>query len=240
MIDLNIFKSDKKLLKEIHTSFHTSGERLVNEARALLETATSNNMDKRHDLLLEAGFSSSEVVKQIKDIKHRTTEAQDIMACYNNMQGMYKVITLQEIVNITEKYKLCMGKNAFYKGDVPDKNLQDILRFKKQVDGKINFNSQSMRICAFQNDFTDNAEFDVKEGVKVKKFTLIERKDPIVLYPCRGTVSYNRNSTILGNRSVWEDRTEQHEETINEKYWYVVTAWGPEASDPKIINQKFN
>lgn len=240
MIDLTFLKSDKKLLKEIHTAFDTCGERLVKEAQALLQNAQDNNIEHRRKLLLDAGFHNSEVVKQTNELFFKRTEAQDIMSCYNNMNGMYKVITLQEIVNITEKYKLCMTQNKHYQGDVPEKNLNDILRFKEQSKDKVRFDTDNMRICAFESDFTKDAAFDIKEGIKQKKITIFKRKDPIVLYPCRGIVSYNTINTILGGRSVWQDRDEKQESTINEKYWYVVTAWGPEASDPKIINQKFN
>lgn len=234
MIDFSMFKSDKKLLKEIHTAFDTSGERLVREAKELLENATEKNLNDKHKMLIETGFTGNELVKQMKRLEEQTTQAKDIMSCYNHMNGLYKVITLAEIAAITLKYKLCMGSNRFYKGDIPEKNLKDIIQFKKQIQRKMEFFQANTRICAFENDFIEGADFDIKEGKKVQKITIFKREDPIVLYPCRGQLSYS-NTTM--SRTVWETQTES---VINEKYWYVVTAWGPEASDPKIINQTNN
>ncbi len=214
---------NRKLVKQIHNEFHTKGDLLVKEARKLLCDETFNRLKEKKELLHSCGFSNTKLSESIKLEEEKISDSEVISKYYTKMNGMYKVITLESIKEITRKYKLCMGLTSGYNEDVPVKNLLDIKKFKASFSKSEGYhstdstNNSNFCICAPKGDFHTRAILFVDQG------NIIKFEDPIVLYPCNNYLDVSR----------WDD-------ALSTKYYYVVTAWGDEASDPIVVNNKFN
>lgn len=164
----------------------------------------------------------------------------------------YKFITEESVLKICNNYGLVYGPVNLYTGTVPDKNLKHIEEFQvaiedqcyiKTIESAYGFDSRirknylsknsvesqqkqnsDLRKYAYQDIIHFNKalleiaapkkDFNM-EGYEVKNFKIskIEIPDPIVLYP----VVFN-----------------------NQKHYLIVTAWGLEANDELIVNQKLN
>lgn len=174
----------------------------------------------------------------------------------------YKFIDKETLNKICNKYGLVYTHVKFFKGIVPDKNLKDLLNFKIKDEHRVyirleyaserdtspytsltfttrptyiherarystsseerdnytrNNDKNSMIIAALAKDF-DLSSFNVREQKKFGQLIPKVKEDPIVLQPVCLKQSY-------------------YGEDI---YYAIATAWGDEASDPLVINEKSN
>jgi hypothetical protein len=168
----------------------------------------------------------------------------------------YKFITEESVKKICKKYGLVYGPVGRYRGEVPEKNLRQIEEFvvhpedkaweryirdtsvlgrgpismglsdyedvKRKEEEKINDIPTALLLMRSAEYYEEapleiaapKSDFDTN-GMEIEDYQLTKKHipDPVVLQP----VQYKR-----------------------EKYYLIVTAWGDEASDPYVVNEKNN
>jgi hypothetical protein len=263
-------KSINETIEEIHNAFYSEVDKLLEGAKISksLDTDKQDLLDKC-TRLKAVGFSNTAEVKEAEEEIHRLgwVEAEnaikkdltDAITHFSFKYPNYKFITEDSVKRICEKYGLFYAEVEHYTGTVPDKNLKhiedfnisdkdecfveeifyhDILKpntrtrpsYTSAYQGKLedderkrlnnsregyrrHYRSEIRKICPLEIA-APVKDFDTKnmsvDGFKLSK---IEIPDPIVLKP----VVFN-----------------------NKKHYLVVTAWGLEASDELVVNQKLN
>lgn len=258
-------KSMNQVIEEIHDTFYTEVDRLLEEARISKSEETDKQLliDKCNRLK-SLGFTQTKEVQEaeaelsrLEVIKSENMSKQKLIEAINYFSFKYpnyKFITEESVKEISAKYNLVYGSVDNYTGTVPDVNLNHMENFKISEEDECYFlkrelSSRSNRrytICfEFQNykKYTETKEYiennhssyrdesithekcsleivaPLKDfnisGMEVKDYAIskIEIPDPIVLKP----VYFNHI-----------------------KYYLIVTAWGLEASDELVVNQRFN
>lgn len=250
--------NNKKIIEEIHESFYTEVDSLLEYANVRFSEKEENpiEMEKRRRLI-DLGFTQSEEVKktnsEINKILHakkenlERNELKEAISYFSQKYPQYKFITEDSVKRICNKYNLIYGPVSRYTGNVPDYNLKQIENFKikdedcctikknrhfgirhfatEQVEllpnkaKQYDDNYYNMCLITTYNDApleiaAPKSDFNT-EGMELKGFKLskIEVPDPVVLHPV-----YFR-----GN-----------------KHYLIVTAWGDEATDPEVMNEKLN
>lgn len=253
-------RSMNEIIEEIHETFYTEVDRLIDISKQLnsLDTTKQALIDKRHDLT-KLGFSNTKECKEANDeitrlnkLKAENKGKDSLLRAINHFSFKYphyKFITEESVKKICQKYNLIYGEVSKYIGTVPDKNLQHIKDFKiKEEDAcyrdvttsymfnvsvrinYISFNTFTERKegknhyrSNYESTVYDNAPLEIAaplkdfntEDMEVKGFKLspIEIPDPVVLAP------------------VYFEGM---------KHYLIVTAWGLEASDELVVNEKMN
>jgi hypothetical protein len=258
-------KTTNELVAEIHENFFTEVDRLLEEANIMHSTETDKqDQIEKANRLKAFGFNQTKDVvesdaemKRIAQLKNENESKASLIRAINYFSikyPQYKFITEDSVKKICQKYGLIYGEVGRYKGIVPDKNLEHIEKFvvneeddcyfriRNSIYGSSNPTSKYLskkdyvlRAKAdaemYQNHMMSVGvffeyglapleiaaplkDFDTK-NMTVKDFELskIQVPDPVVLKPV-----------------IFEDK----------KHYLIVTAWGDEASDELVVNEKMN
>ena len=128
------------LIAEIHESFDTASEKLLQDAKKILSGDWDIDKGER---LKNVGFVNSKKAVEAKAILKKREESEKLAKQIEYYQIHYpnnKFITEEMVKTICQKYGLLCGETEYYIGDVPEKNLQEIEGFKLREDdcNKIN------------------------------------------------------------------------------------------------------
>jgi len=135
-------KDPQVVIAEIHESFDTASEKLLNEAKAILNGSYDIEKGER---LKNIGFTSAKKAveaTELVDKKQKNEELAKLIEYYQLHYPNNKFITEEKVKEICQKYGLLCGETKYYKSDVPEKNLSEIENFKlkeKDMD-KIKYN----------------------------------------------------------------------------------------------------
>ncbi len=250
-------KTVNEIIEEIHESFYTEVDKLLSSAKI----SNSLDTDKQElinkcERLKSLGFTNTKEVKEaeveikrLNDLKTENESKKSLIEAINYFSfkyPMYKFITEDSVKNICEKYNLVYGEINRYTGTVPDLNLKQIESFKISEEDECYFietryawgsftekrvitleqckksKSENSRLVSSSQIFgkcsleiaAPLSDFNMTEA-EVKDFKLsdIIVYDPVVLKP-----------VIFDNK----------------KHFLIVSAWGQEASDELVVNQKMN
>lgn len=266
-----------EIIEKIHSEFNSCGEEMLKEAESLLLQAQSRDCQK--GLTLNTlGFVNAKQVKESLEIVEKKKDAikdRDLILHYSTNYPLNKFITVDKVVEICKKYNLMKGPISNYMGFVPEKNVKDMLEFKKRIK---------------KDDLPENF-------IKIKKYRHPELDEPGIRqlqqkYP-DGCIPFNKcnfySTTITVTidpitnhkyNSVSVDECEEHKFTdweicapetdfdtkdLKKRGFFffknptikisipdpvvlqpvkggylIITAWGDEASDPIIVNEKMN
>jgi len=250
-------KSEKQLIEEIHEDFMTEVDKLLAEAKITREVKTDKgNLLNKSEQLKKLGFVSAKDVKDAEEEENRLAALRiendrkesliKTINYFTKKYPSYKFITEASVIRICEKYGLIYGPVNKFIAEVPQKNLEEIAKFKVQsedmcyveesyyrrggstdiriVDSRkynnqyssdenfrYNYYQIPLEIAAPKSNF-DTSGMELK-GFKLTQITKREIPDPIVLQP------------------VFHNGT---------KHYLIVTAWGAEASDSEVVNEKMN
>lgn len=253
--------STNEIIEEIHETFFTEADRLLAQAKIShsLETDKQPLIDKR-DRLIKLGFTNTkeckEAATEIKRLNALKTENKSkeglvrAIDYFSFKYPNYKFITEESVKTICAKYNLVYGAITDYLGTVPTKNIEEMEKFKispedscymreKWFNGRQSEKRHYIDMSEYQREVTNlknskYGHYQITENVKecpleiaapIKDFNMedkevkdhkifkLEIPDPVVLKP------------------VYFER---------QKYYLIVTAWGLEASDELVINQKMN
>jgi len=129
-----LFKHSTKYpekIQEIHKTVDMSSDKALAEARQILFDLEKVN-DTKSERLLKLGFTGIDSVKQIEQLKKEKDKFKRIRDCIESYQNKYplnKFITKEEANSVCEKYNLYIADVPFFKGFVPERNLQEMERF---------------------------------------------------------------------------------------------------------------
>ena len=250
---------------EIHHEFHTAADRLVNEANSILKEAESKDANKVSRL--EAlGFKQAGQVVELKPLLQKANlskEQLELLAYYQREYPLNKFITEEQVKTICHKYNLVCGEVNRFKGFVPNKNLNDIEKFKvKDVDSiKYFVNSKKGLFYINESDihpdilnylnsvgdvfckFSDRSYDNIKGGnEKFGEFAKCEKVKGNLLKICAPV----KDMDISGLELVEGYKLEKKHipdpvvlQPVKGGY-LIVTAWGDEGSDELVVNNKMN
>jgi hypothetical protein len=227
-------KDPQVVIAEIHNSFDTASEKLLNDAKVIL--AGSYDIEKG-ERLKKIGFVSAKKAVEASTIiseKQKNEELAKLIEYYQMNYPNNKFITEEKTKEICQKYGLLCAETKYYISDVPEKNLSEIENFKlketemekieygwmkwertahggylmpsskKDEAETHHFEKPDLKICASVKDFYTK-NMRIEDGYKLE----LNLPDPIVLQPVKGG-------------------------------YLVVSKWGLEAEDADLINEKMN
>jgi len=263
-------KRNNDLVEEIHQTFMTEVDKLLREAKISKSSDTiKQNLIEKTRKLQSLGFTKTkeiiegeEEIKRLRVIERENSNKRSLIKAidyFSSKYPQYKFITEESVKSICGKYGLIYSEVSNYIGTVPDENLAQMNAFKidsedvcyiktnlsrgfsgLQLISHSQYVSENTRGISdssyarlmsggsfhnYQNNFSYNkapleiaapiSDFNLEDR-EIKDFKLsIKAKapDPVVLQP----VFYS-----------------------NTKYYLIVTAWGKEAEDSLVVNEKLN
>lgn len=285
-------KSTNEIIEEIHVSFYTEVERLLEYANVKApETTTMQDKLNKAKRLKELGFTQSKTTSEALSEESRLAKLRkenqkkeglkEAIIYFSQKYPQYKFITEASVRKICEKYGLVYGSVKNFTGDVPDENLQHIENFKIKEEDKCFYRDNRYNILDYdltngdlqsvmrkygsieymsygdykeiishnkkiQNEidsFCYSTEIDKHNlrGLKNKKYAIgalcpLEIAAPLSDFNAR-------NMNIENNKlidKIPDPVVLQPVYYKNEKHYLVVTAWGLEAEDELVINEKMN
>lgn len=253
-----------EVIEQIHHEFNTAGENLLKEALEIINSAPILDAEKTKRLE-QLGFrQTAEVVKfrEIESTKLKAAELAKIVEDYSFRYPNHKFITEEAVKRICEKYNLVCAEVSRYKGFVPDKNLREIEAFKIQDKDRL----YEQRIVGYSSRWSIiSREQYVKETKpKEREPNPLDSFDSIARYMLSERDLQNRNSgysyeelTELMICAPSKDMDLTDADVIGYKVvkrevpgpvvlrrvmhgYLILTAWGDEASDTDVVNQKMN
>src|ERR1017187_2772863 len=123
-----MFTNQEKLIAKIHNEFDTEQERILNEAKEIIN-GTSKLFSDKEERLERIGFINTETVvkhKKNKDVLIKNKAQAELIEYYKQNYPFQKFITETELDRICDKYKLIYAPISNYIKDVPEKNISEI------------------------------------------------------------------------------------------------------------------
>lgn len=248
-----------KLLAEakISNSLETDKQYLLDKCERLEKLGFSRSKE-----VMEA----QEEISRLAHLRQENAKKQDLIEAINYFSFKYphyKFITEQSVKKICEKYGLIYGVIGRYLGIVPDKNLEHIEQFKISEEDecyaikKYNryLGSISSTIYKSKEDINKRQqEYDVRRNndpswiyMQSMMVVIDEREviDKEGLEICAPQKDFNLEGAEIKNKMI--SKVIPPDPIVlcpvvfkNQKYYLIVTAWGNEASDENVVNQKMN
>ena len=247
---------------EIHAEFNDEMNRL------LIDSQTPKILEVKHPELIEKvnrlrklGFNKIKDVKIIEDdereifltqrINEAKSEVGEALSYFASKYPLYKFITQQSIERICEKYGLIYGEVSHYEGTVPDSEVDvmeafsiDEFDMSHSVDSYSHWGRNLMKTVSLSEGLrliNETNDLPINDDISDRHYNL-QRKKFIIAAPEKDfntegmEVKKHRLSVIPVPDPVVMQPVMYHEK----EYFLIVTAWGTEASDPIVVNEKFN
>ena len=129
----------KKLIKiepeVIHKEFDDASDELLKEAQEIIDKAPNIN-EGYLEKLKAAGFTNSPYFNEKNELlkeKEQSELVKSYIEKYRSAYPEYKFITRDKLKAINKKYGLILGPLDRFIKDVPEKNLNDILKAKERI-----------------------------------------------------------------------------------------------------------
>lgn len=131
-------KSEFEIITEIHNEFDSAGDRLLEQAKAILNKTLPDKtaLEEKAEKLRKLGFINSSPVLEVAALKGErdshnallieTKKEAELILYYKQAYPFQKFLTENELERICDKYKLVSAPVASYIKDVPEKNLEEI------------------------------------------------------------------------------------------------------------------
>lgn len=112
-------------------TFQQVHEELESEALFLKKEHDVTGFKQKSDFLKQVGFSNSIATKLYEAV----ADNQHVVAEYaHKYNGQYKFILKPQLERVCEKYNLYVRSPRFFLGDIPEKNINDIMNFSVYLD----------------------------------------------------------------------------------------------------------
>lgn len=252
-----------KIVHEIHNEFLTAGDKILEQAKNVLNESAKKIIEKGHRLSA-IGFKSVPEVMQAVGI-FVTDKIAKLVEYYLVNYPNNKFITEEQVRDICIKYNLFCGDILLFKGFVPDKNLTQIEEFKlKDCDKNIvelrNTCVTEVSLGWYNDNELPKQEYiiaggvlpaitTIQEEILAKAISLGVKRDLVyiqrqrrgsALQICAPLKDMETKGMDISNYKISEhypDPVVLH--PVNGGY-LIVTAWGDEASDELVVNQTNN
>lgn len=241
----NSRKTVEDQVKEIHDAFNSEVDRILAECNITL----SNDEDlSKGNRLNRLGFVNTDEANRARELaseKHRANELRKLIQCFAIKYPQYKLITPESVQKLCDKYDLHCGVVHQYIGSVPDKNLADIERFKIDEDDILylefysTFGSRNIEnlsdLIGRSINYANKSTYD-RWLSDMQRFRLGR-----VVYKCPMFICAPKQDFKLPEKSKIPDPIVLQPVVFDRKCLFlIVTAWGAEASDPDVVNDKMN
>ena len=240
-----MFKSQERLIAEIHNEFDTAQERLLEEANQLLASLAPQPEDIA-ERLKRVGFRNTPTVRRVEEFQSEKMMAEvqaKLILYYKQTYPFLKFLTEDELERICEKYNLIFAKVDRYIKEVPEKNLRDIEQAQelKEDDAINSFDLKSERLrkerlagLSSKDRFREEIKYYMpmqsRENAKLGLFIAAPKSH----FDLKGL---EKTSTFGWGKPEVKD-------PIVFRYVrggiQVLTKWGIEGEDPMLYNEKFN
>ena len=133
---------------QIHEDFYGAEERLFVEAIGFSKGVLNLHANKA-DRLKKIGFRMAKPIKDAEEYNKKKGISENMIAAIEYFRihyPQYKFITEAEVKRLCEKYGLLLGDAHSFVGDMPEKNLVDIEKFKLR---KEDWKEKSPRLTNF-------------------------------------------------------------------------------------------
>lgn len=259
-----------KVVQQIHSEFMSAGDVLLKQANDILQKAGESVIQKGERLAKLGFIQTHEAVNASKILKQKEiSEATAKLVLHYQMRyPNNKFITEDQVGAICKKYNLVCGPVDRYKGFVPEQKLKQIESFKIQKDdtfeGYITFDINDQRSYAIAEilqhfpkcivplkNFQDSDGWirtfkDEKDSWgtllgRIYNWTEHSMKGMFICAPkkdmdTKGLSKIGALLAVVTQRSIPDPVVLK---PVNGGY-LVVAAWGDEASDDIVVNQKMN
>lgn len=190
--------------EQIYQEVFSAQEVLTTEAeRILQEINIDTEESKRLHELKKLGFSNvADVHENYKQIEryNKQKKMKQKIEYYKQEYPFNKFIDEDSVDNICKKYNLILSPVDRFKGDIPEKNQNEIIKFRiKKKDIRWKWNGNDISIFGFERDHFNKANDKVKPNylqvICPENKLLIDKyrdkivnnrlvsKDPIILQP---------------------------------------------------------
>lgn len=256
-------KSTTELIAEIHNEFNSASDRILMEAQKILSTVNYEKAKR----LANVGFENAREAKELNFVNSETAQ---LIERYQIKYPNNKFIDFETALAICKKYNLVMADVKRYTGFVPEKNLREIENFscnytdesiitvavKYQnskfllippfAQSKINRELRKKVYFSFESDWAAKSiihrKFQEETGCQVYESLGAEYAIIEGLQICAPKSDMNLNGLsnvsgkIFGSKHVPDPVVLQPVKGG----FLIVTAWGDEASDELVVNEKMN
>lgn len=239
-----------QIIEEIHETFYTEVDRLLAEAgiRHSLETEKEEVLD-RGNRLKALGFNQAKLVSEAEQeqqrldkLKKENSEKMELIEAityFSEKYPNYKFITEESVKKISSKYGLVYGEVGLYKGNVPEKNIEEIEKFKIDEEDElyiketVDINNLGLGLNMFslatisKKDIPTETKYPYNISVKFYKAPL-EIVAPVADFDMTGK---EVKDFKIQDVPVPDPIVLQPVIFNSKKYYLIVTAWGLESED---------
>lgn len=255
-------KYPKEVL-EIHHEFETAADKLLQSAKEVIAEAGTKDAVKV-SRLESLGFKQASQVTELKPIlqKAQLSKGQiELLSYYQRNYPLNKFITEEQVKIICHKYNLVCGDVDRFKGFVPEKNLREIegFKLKDSEQGLVELVNTCVTDVSLgfynESDLSDrlylSSPQDENEELVVKAMALGVRRDHVYIQRSdkKNTLKICapvKDMDISGLELVEGYKLQKKHipdpvvlQPVKGGY-LILTAWGDEASDELVVNQKMN
>lgn len=257
------FIPKKKVTVEmIHNEFNSAGEKILAKAKNILATISKGKGErlKKLGFLQAKDTDSIQVVDDAELLKTRILD-------YSVRYPMYRFITEESIANICKKYNLVYGPIQRFRGFVPLEKLQAIENFKKtcKVPRMARFSPyDSGKTTTISMEGTEEKKDDEYTVLYYKGKHAFQQRasayDGINFYGSDPDLTGGRGGRIeILDLQICAPRKDMDTTGMKldghimklipkdpvviqpiEGGGLIIAAWGDEASDPLVVNEKLN
>lgn len=248
-----------EIVQQIHNEFRAAQKiyvtSLEEELSNLSKTEELEMRIRKAEKMRSLGFIQaigSDIKRsELDKIKKTIEEKQkllDIVMSYNVKYPIYKFISEEEVERLCNKYNLLLGSVFRFTGEIPDANLEEIIRFNELID---------------EDDIPEERVLDEsllqRESIDVlfRKYVDIENSNserrsyysnyssyslgPAPFKICAPAELMDMEGAIVsdGFKVEVSDPISYPDPVVLQpvhKGYLIVTAWGNEASDPLVVN----
>lgn len=227
---------ETQVIEKIHNHFDTAADEALREAKEVLAYVTDKTNDEYAQKLISLGFLQSDLVTKTSAWRNRKNNHKrraDIVMKWRVKYPQYKLIFLDQVEDVCNKYGLILSDAFRYKGTIPKKNIDEIAAFKiDEADdlyiepGYSNDYYGVTKKCESMNHEYGGRSY-VRQHKKCGFFICAPAKD----------ISLKHNEKIVGNKIVIEDPIVLKPIEEKSEAFLIVSKWGLEAGDPSLTNE---
>lgn len=257
-------KEKRSITDIIQDEFDLEMAEMLNELNIKPELErVEMELKARHAALKSLGFINNPDVIEVErlekenDDRLKTIKANDLtLEGYNHFRAKYplhKIIFKETLEKVCKKYGLGYAAVRQFTGAIPKKNIDDMMRVK------IDSHDRAV-LC--DNNFSGDppSQFEIERSEKRLEFSNRQlyckrycgvKDDKVVWSPLVIAAPPDQFLDCVGKKpdGKMEFKPMKNEDPIvmqplsygdKNIYFLILTAWGPEASDPEIANERFN
>ena len=128
-------KTSHELIREIHWSFDSAADSILKESLTVIEKIKEGEKEDFDKIkkLKDKGFPQCGNVTNVRELNERRqqlSEMTKIVEFWSVNYPQYKFVTDEQVKNICKKYGLVNVVSHRFKGEIPMKNVDEILNFE--------------------------------------------------------------------------------------------------------------